>query len=29
MASRLAFAISQPDDVDMNEILIRPTVQPV
>jgi NADP-dependent 3-hydroxy acid dehydrogenase YdfG len=23
----VAFAISQPDDVDVNEILFRPTVQ--
>jgi len=29
MASMVAFAISQPDDVDVNEILFRPTVQPV
>lgn len=28
MASMVAFAISQPDDVDVNEILFRPTVQP-
>lgn len=29
MASMVVFAISQPDDVDVNEILFRPTVQPV
>jgi len=29
MASMVAFAMSQPDDVDVNEILFRPTVQPV
>jgi len=29
MASMVAFAIAQPDDVDVNEILFRPTVQPV
>lgn len=29
MASMVAFAISQPDDVDVNEILFRPTAQPV
>lgn len=29
MASMVAFAISQPDDVDVNEILFRPTVQAV
>lgn len=29
MASMVAFAISQPEDVDVNEILFRPTVQPV
>lgn len=29
MANMVAFAISQPDDVDVNEILFRPTVQPV
>lgn len=29
MARMVAFAISQPDDVDVNEILFRPTVQPV
>jgi NADP-dependent 3-hydroxy acid dehydrogenase YdfG len=29
MASMVAFAISQPDDVDVNEILFRPTIQPV
>lgn len=29
MASMVAFVISQPDDVDVNEILFRPTVQPV
>jgi NADP-dependent 3-hydroxy acid dehydrogenase YdfG len=29
MASMVAFALSQPDDVDVNEILFRPTVQPV
>lgn len=28
MASMVAFAISQPEDVDVNEILFRPTVQP-
>jgi len=28
MANMVAFAISQPDDVDVNEILFRPTVQP-
>jgi len=28
MASMVAFVISQPDDVDVNEILFRPTVQP-
>lgn len=27
MANMVAFAISQPDDVDVNEILFRPTVQ--
>lgn len=27
MASMVAFAISQPDDVDVNEILFRPTIQ--
>jgi NADP-dependent 3-hydroxy acid dehydrogenase YdfG len=26
-ARAVAFAISQPDDVDINEILFRPTVQ--
>jgi NADP-dependent 3-hydroxy acid dehydrogenase YdfG len=29
MARMVAFAISQPDDVDVNEILFRPTIQPV
>lgn len=29
MANMVAFAISQPDDVDVNEILFRPTIQPV
>jgi len=29
MARMVAFAISQPEDVDVNEILFRPTVQPV
>jgi NADP-dependent 3-hydroxy acid dehydrogenase YdfG len=29
MASMVAFAISQPDDIDVNEILFRPTIQPV
>ena len=29
MASMVAFAISQPDDVDVNEILFRPTAQPI
>ncbi|MBK1696129.1 SDR family oxidoreductase [Rhodovibrio salinarum] len=29
MADMVAFAISQPDNVDVNEILFRPTVQPV
>lgn len=29
MSRMVAFAISQPDDVDVNEILFRPTVQPV
>jgi hypothetical protein len=29
MASMVAFVISQPDDVDVNEILFRPTIQPV
>jgi NADP-dependent 3-hydroxy acid dehydrogenase YdfG len=28
-ARMVAFAISQPDDVDMNEILFRPTAQPI
>jgi NADP-dependent 3-hydroxy acid dehydrogenase YdfG len=28
-ARMVAFAISQPDDVDVNEILFRPTAQPV
>ncbi|MBI1395090.1 MAG: SDR family NAD(P)-dependent oxidoreductase [Betaproteobacteria bacterium] len=28
MANMVAFAISPPDDVDVNEILFRPTVQP-
>lgn len=28
MARMVAFAISQPDDVDVNEILFRPTIQP-
>jgi NADP-dependent 3-hydroxy acid dehydrogenase YdfG len=27
MANMVAFAISQPDNVDVNEILFRPTVQ--
>jgi NADP-dependent 3-hydroxy acid dehydrogenase YdfG len=29
MTSMVAFPISQLDDVDVNEILFRPTVQPV
>jgi len=29
MGSMMAFAMSQPDDVDVNEILFRPTAQPV
>jgi len=29
MSSMVAFAIAQPDDIDVNEILFRPTVQPV
>ena len=29
MANMLAFAISQPDDVDVNETFFRPTVQPI
>ena len=29
MANMVAFAISQPEDVDVNEILFRPTIQPV
>lgn len=29
MADMVAFAVSQPDNVDVNEILFRPTVQPV
>ncbi len=29
MADMVAFAISQPENVDVNEILFRPTVQPV
>lgn len=29
MASMVVFAISQPDEVDVNEILFRPTVQQV
>ena len=28
-ASVVAFAISQPDDVDVNEIIFRPTAQPL
>jgi len=28
-ARSVAFAISEPDDVDINEILFRPTAQPV
>jgi NADP-dependent 3-hydroxy acid dehydrogenase YdfG len=28
-ARMVAFAISQPDDVDVNEILFRPTAQPI
>jgi NADP-dependent 3-hydroxy acid dehydrogenase YdfG len=28
-ARMVAFAVSQPDDVDVNEILFRPTAQPV
>ncbi|MCC9620311.1 SDR family oxidoreductase [Thalassospira sp. MA62] len=28
MGRMVAFAISQPDDVDVNEVLFRPTVQP-
>ena len=28
-ASMVAFAISQPDDVDVNEIIFRPTAQPL
>ena len=28
-ARAVAFAISQPDDVDINEILFRPTRQPL
>jgi NADP-dependent 3-hydroxy acid dehydrogenase YdfG len=28
-ARMVAFAISQPEDVDVNEILFRPTAQPV
>ena len=28
-ASMVAFAISQPEDVDVNEILFRPTRQPM
>ena len=29
MADMVAFAVSQPANVDVNEILFRPTVQPV
>ncbi|SFP41685.1 SDR family oxidoreductase [Tranquillimonas alkanivorans] len=29
MADMVAFAVSQPENVDVNEILFRPTVQPV
>ncbi|MCB1633313.1 MAG: SDR family oxidoreductase [Xanthomonadales bacterium] len=29
MANMVAFAIGQPDDVDVSEILFRPTIQPV
>lgn len=28
-ARTVAFAINEPDDVDINEILFRPTAQPV
>jgi NADP-dependent 3-hydroxy acid dehydrogenase YdfG len=28
-ARAVAFAINEPDDVDINEILFRPTAQPV
>ena len=28
-ARMVAFAINEPDDVDVNEILFRPTAQPV
>ncbi len=28
-ARMVAFAISQPEDVDVNEILFRPTAQPL
>jgi NADP-dependent 3-hydroxy acid dehydrogenase YdfG len=27
IAKAVAFAISQPDDVDVNEIVVRPTAQ--
>ena len=28
-ARMVAFAINEPDDVDVNEILFRPTAQPI
>jgi NADP-dependent 3-hydroxy acid dehydrogenase YdfG len=28
VAETIAFAIAQPDSVDIGEILVRPTVQP-
>ena len=28
MADMVSFAVSQPENVDVNEILFRPTVQP-
>ena len=28
IARAIAFAIEQPDEVDVNEILLRPTAQP-
>lgn len=28
IARAIAFAIEQPDDIDVNEVIVRPTAQP-
>jgi NADP-dependent 3-hydroxy acid dehydrogenase YdfG len=29
IAEAAAYAIGQPDDIDINEVVVRPTVQPL